>query len=279
MQSNVTARIRQLEDELGRDLFRRHARGVELTSAGHRLLPYAQRVARLLEDARSAVQDDGKPQGPLVIGALETSTALRLSRPLTAYVAAYPDVDLTLRTGTTCELIDQVLDHRLEGAFVCGPVAHPDLHHARLHRGTRPAHRALDRLAGCAYPARRRPSRGAACWVFLRQRLEELFTRRGVAATRVLEFGTVEALFGCVAANLGVTLLPRGLVGAGRGGQQHRPRAAVEHVGLAVHRTCCTVMRDPAMTFHGFDAPVTFAAASHSVPKVVNVNVAWSMAR
>ena len=88
VQSNVTARIRQLEDELGRDLFRRHARGVELTSAGHRLLPYAQRVARLLEDARRATLDDGSPQGPLVIGALETSTALRLSRPLAAYVAA-----------------------------------------------------------------------------------------------------------------------------------------------------------------------------------------------
>jgi DNA-binding transcriptional LysR family regulator len=214
VQSNVTARIRQLEDELGRDLFRRHARGVELTSAGHRLLPYAQRVARLLEDARSAVQDDGKPQGPLVIGALETSTALRLSRPLTAYVAAYPDVDLTLRTGTTCELVDQVLDHRLEGAFVCGPVAHPDLHTTpvfteELALITAPSIASLDALtqrgdvrivvlrAGCSY----------------RQRLEELLARRGIAAPRVLEFGTVEALFGCVAANLGITLLPRGLIG------------------------------------------------------------------
>ena len=46
-----------------------------------------------------------------------------------------------------------------------------------------------------------------------RQRLEELLARRGVAAPRVLEFGTVEALFGCVAANLGVTLLPRALMG------------------------------------------------------------------
>jgi DNA-binding transcriptional LysR family regulator len=46
-----------------------------------------------------------------------------------------------------------------------------------------------------------------------RQRLEELLARRGIAAARVLEFGTVEALFGCVAANLGVTLLPRAMIG------------------------------------------------------------------
>ncbi len=214
VQSNVTARIRLLEDELGTKLFRRHARGVELTPAGHRLLPYAQRVANLLEDARRAVRDEGKPQGPLVIGALETSTALRLSRPLAAYVAAYPDVDLTLRTGTTCELFEQVLEHRLEGAFVCGPVAHPDLlttpiFTEELALLTAPSIGSLDDLAargdvrivvlraGCSY----------------RQRLEEVLARRGIAAPRILEFGTVEALFGCVAANLGITLLPRALIG------------------------------------------------------------------
>ena len=44
VQSNVTARIRLLEEELGRPLFRRHSRGVALTAAGERLLPYAARV-------------------------------------------------------------------------------------------------------------------------------------------------------------------------------------------------------------------------------------------
>ena len=214
VQSNVTARIRLLEEELGRELFRRHARGVDLTQAGQRLLPYAQRVAGLLDDARRAAMDDGTPQGPLLIGALETSTALRLSRPLAAYVAAWPDVDLTLRTGTTCELVAQVLDHRLEGAFVCGPIAHPDLHTTPMFSEelallTAPSVGSLDELA----------ARGEVRIVVLRagcsyrQRLEELLARRGIAAPRVLEFGTVEALFGCVAANLGVTLLPRALVG------------------------------------------------------------------
>lgn len=214
VQSNVTARIRHLEDELGARLFRRHARGVEPTAAGRRLLPYAQRMARLLEDARRAVVDDGMPQGPLVIGALETSTALRLSRPLAAYAAAHPNVELTLRTGTTCELLAQVLDDRLEGAFVCGPIAHAELlatpmFSEELALLTAPSVASLDALtaagdvrivvlrAGCSY----------------RQRLEELLARRGVAAPRVLEFGTVEALFGCVAANLGITLLPRALIG------------------------------------------------------------------
>ena len=52
---------------------------------------------------------------------------MHLAPLLADYAAAYPDVDLSLRTGTTCELIDDVIAHRVEGAFVCGPVDHPDL--------------------------------------------------------------------------------------------------------------------------------------------------------
>ena len=46
-----------------------------------------------------------------------------------------------------------------------------------------------------------------------RQRLEEILARRGVVGLRLLEFGTLEAIFACVAAGLGVTLLPEGLIG------------------------------------------------------------------
>ena len=214
VQSNVTAHIRRLEEELGTPLFRRHARGVEATPAGQRLLPYALCMMRLLEDARRAVRDDGTPQGALVLGSLETTAALRLSPALMAFAAAHPAVDLTLRTGTTCELLEQVLDRRLEGAFVCGPVAHPDLEAEpvfveELALLTAPQVGSPDELArrgevrivvlrlGCSY----------------RQRLEEVLARRGIPTPRILEFGTLEAIFGCVAAGLGVTLLPQALVG------------------------------------------------------------------
>ncbi|TDH57875.1 LysR family transcriptional regulator [Dankookia rubra] len=214
VQSNVTARMRRLEDELGTPLFHRHARGVEPTPAGQRLLPFACRMASLLDGARRAALDDGTPQGALVLSSLETTAALRLSPALTTFVAAHPAVDLTLRTGTTCELVEQVLDHRLEGAFVCGPVAHPELEAEtvfveELALLSAPSIGSLDALAG----------RGDLRIVVLRRgcsyrhRLEEVLARRGIPVVRVLEFGTLEAIFGCVAAGLGVTLLPRALVG------------------------------------------------------------------
>jgi DNA-binding transcriptional LysR family regulator len=217
VQSNVTTRIRGLEEALGAPLFHRHSRGVTLTDAGRRLLPYAARVGALLADARRAVADDGEPTGSLVVGSLETTAALRLSPILTAYSAAHADVDLVLRTGTTAELVEAVLDRRLEGAFVCGPVDHPDLAQdtvflEELAIGTAPMVRTIDELA----------QRGGLKTVVLRagcsyrQRLEEILAKRGVIGLRQLEFGTLEAIVGCVAAGLGVTLLPKGVLETAR---------------------------------------------------------------
>src|SRR6185437_1999408 len=78
VQSNVSARIRLLEQSVGARLFRRHSRGVALTAAGERLLPYAARMMQLVEEARRAVIDDGAPQGKLRFGSLETTAMLRL---------------------------------------------------------------------------------------------------------------------------------------------------------------------------------------------------------
>ena len=214
VQSNVTARIRALEEKLGTPLFVRHSRGVALTAAGRRLVPYADEVARVLDEARRAVRDDGTPSGALVVGSLETTAALRISPLLATYARTHPDVDLVLRTGTTAELVDQVLDRRLEGAFVCGPVEHPEIAEETVFREelallTAPSAGALDEVlarpdvrivvlrAGCSY----------------RQRLEDILARRGVVGLRRLEFGTLEAIVGCVAAGLGITLLPRSLIG------------------------------------------------------------------
>ena len=213
VQSNVTARIRALEESLGCRLFERHAGGVSLTAEGRRLLPYAQRIPRLLRDAARAVRDDGVPRGRLVIGSLETTAALRLASLLAGYARACPEVDLTLRTGTTCELIEAVREGSVDGAFVCGPVVDPELDSRPMfcEELVLVAAAGVDSIddlvasggvrilvlrAGCSY----------------RQRLEALLARLGVPAPRMLEFGTLEAIFACAGAGLGITMLPRALV-------------------------------------------------------------------
>jgi len=213
VQSNVTTRIRALEKNLGCRLFERHASGVTLTDEGRRLLPYARNIRRLLHDAASAVLDDGVPRGRLVIGSLETTAAIRLAPLLAAYTRDFPEVELSLKTGTTCELIEAVREGGLDGAFVCGPVVDASLDSRTMFREElaliappgvdsikalvgRGDVRMLVMRAGCSY----------------RQRLEALLARLGIPAPRLLEFGTLEAIFACISAGLGITMLPRGLV-------------------------------------------------------------------
>jgi DNA-binding transcriptional LysR family regulator len=56
VQSNVTQRVKALEAEIGTALFERHSRGMTLTGAGRRLLPYAQRMAALSREALLAAR-------------------------------------------------------------------------------------------------------------------------------------------------------------------------------------------------------------------------------
>jgi DNA-binding transcriptional LysR family regulator len=211
VQSNVTARIRALETDLGISLFERQSRGVALTKAGDRLLPYAKKIKGMLDEARRAATDEGSPQGLLTIGSLETTAAQRLSPIITAFATAHPRVNLVLRTGTNAALIDQVLGGAVDGAFVCGPLKHSELVGIPAFReelviaappgikNLRFANAGVKILVkgpGCAY----------------RGRLEDILARRGVTPSGCMEFGTVEAILGCVEAGLGITLLPRGLV-------------------------------------------------------------------
>ncbi len=213
VQSNITARIRALEEELGVLLFQRHARGVTTTPAGQRVLPFVARIARLLSDARAAATDDGVPNGSLLVGSLETTTALRLAPLLTHFVKTYPLVRLAIVTGTTSRLLNDVVECRLDGAFVAGPISHPDLlqeaiFHEELALVTAPdvlTPGALARIAdlkmvvfqiGCSY----------------RQRLEGVLAAMGIVVAKPLEFGSLDAIIGCVAAGVGVTLLPKSVV-------------------------------------------------------------------
>ena len=220
VQSNVTQRIRQLERELGVPLFHRHSRGVTLTPAGAQLLPYAQRIGHLIGEARRAATNGAEPAGRLAIGSLETTAARRLPPVLSAYTAVYPKVDIVLETGTTAELVAKVVERRLEGAFVAGPVDHAELvtepiveeelvfltapGAPKLDAQLRAAARGESEMkllvlrAGCSY----------------RQRLEQFLAARGVKDLRRLEFGTVDGIVGCVGAGIGVTMMPRAIVEA-----------------------------------------------------------------
>jgi DNA-binding transcriptional LysR family regulator len=214
VQSNVTTRLRSLEQELGVPLFQRHHQGVTLTRAGHDLLPFAQQAEALIQKAKDTVSNNGKPHGTLRLGSMETTAAARLPLLLKAYAPAHRNVDIAVETGTTRNLIQAVLEYRVDGAFVAGPVEHDDLEATlsfveELVLVSAPQYRSLESAlregtiqklfvfrVGCSY----------------RQRLERFLGVRGITLVNQLEFGTIEGILGCVSAGLGVTMLPWSVV-------------------------------------------------------------------
>jgi DNA-binding transcriptional LysR family regulator len=215
VQSNVTTRIKNLEEEIGVPLFARHSRGMILTEAGQRLLPHAERILALSREAKTAARDDGVPRGQLRIGSMETTAAVRLPTVLAAYHRACPHVKLHLKTAPTAQLIDSVLACELDVAFVAGPVDHPALQtfiafdeelvlitpraFGSMNDMIQSSAEGLSALMfrqGCAY----------------RQRLEQVLADLGLRSYERLELGTLDGILGCVAAGVGITLLPRTVV-------------------------------------------------------------------
>lgn len=216
VQSNVTQRVKALEAEIGTQLFERHSRGMTLTGAGRRLLPYAQRLAALSREAVLAAREDGEPKGPLSIGSMETTAAVRLPSLLAEFHRRFPAVQLSLRTAPTADLVAAVLDGSLDGAFVAAPIEHADLTDVTAFREELVLVSAR-RWTSLAALRAGTPESGPTALVFrtgctYRQRLEQLLTEFGWPSAARFELGTLDGMIGCVAADMGVTLLPRAVV-------------------------------------------------------------------
>ena len=115
VQSNITTRVRQLEEDLGTALFIREGKRLHLAPAGQVLLDYADRLLALAEEARTAVQDP-RPRGTFRLGAMESTAAVRLPGPLSDYHQRFPDVTLELRTGNPQVLAAAILAGAGEGS-------------------------------------------------------------------------------------------------------------------------------------------------------------------
>ncbi|MFT6557948.1 LysR family transcriptional regulator [Sneathiella sp.] len=126
VQSNISTRIKQLEENLGKSLFLRKNRGLDLTSDGKLLLSYAERFHSLSEETTEAFRE-GKPSGSFRIGAMESTAAARLPAFMSKYHALYPAIEIELVTGTAAALLTRLQKYEIEAAFIAEPLTDPTL--------------------------------------------------------------------------------------------------------------------------------------------------------
>ena len=121
VQSNISTRIKQLETDVGKQLFLRQNRKLTLTSDGELLLSYADRLLDLSREAKDALNENA-PKGMFRIGAMESTAAARLPEILSLYSSSYPDVEIELRTDTADGLMQRLYKNEIEIAFIAEPV-------------------------------------------------------------------------------------------------------------------------------------------------------------
>ena len=209
VQSNVTTRVRQLEADLGVQLFIREGKKLILSAEGKLLLDYADRLLDLAQEAREAVHD-AKPRGLLRLGSMESTASVRLPVPMSEYLARYPEVTLELRTDVPCGLATAVREGELDAALVAEPVADAPFEKIPLYDEE------LVIIAAANHPPIKSPrdAKGRAVLAFetgcpYRQRLEDWFARGGEMSDRVIEMSSYHAMLGCAVAGMGISLLPR----------------------------------------------------------------------
>jgi DNA-binding transcriptional LysR family regulator len=226
VQSNVTARIKRLEAEVGASLFYRQGRRLRLAPTGQVLLEYTRKILQLETQAGLAVRQVGEQTGELRIGAMETFTALYLPQALKQLRESYPALKLRIETDTSAKLIDRVLNHQVDCALAAGPVEHADLNTLELieeelllvsaRQSTPDSQPLILFREGCAYRAR------ALAW-----RRES-----GHQVSEIMEFGTLEGILGCVAVGLGCTLMPRWVVERSRYRNELKVEQIAPHLSL-----------------------------------------------
>lgn len=125
--SNVTARMKALEAELGCCLLNRRDKGVELSAAGKHLLTHAEKVLEAFSEAQACFDDTQKLSGTLKVGGIDSFVSTRLAAIVAAFTREYPQVVLEITTGTGPELVESVIEGRLDIAVVAFAPVNPKL--------------------------------------------------------------------------------------------------------------------------------------------------------
>lgn len=214
VQSNVTAQIKALEEELGLPLFDRLGRRVALTDAGRRFQPFAEQALTAMEQGQRAIQAGAEPSGPLHVAAGESVLTYRLPPIVRVFRKRFPHVELVFRPYSDASLAFKLESGKFDMALHMAdvPPGAPiqslklrtervfllcDPEHPLASRPTvKPADLAGESLllteSGCGY----------------RLKLDRVMAMQNIRPGHVTEFSSVEAIKQCVVAGMGLAILP-----------------------------------------------------------------------
>jgi DNA-binding transcriptional LysR family regulator len=214
-QAAISMQIRQLENELGAKLFIRAPRRVMLTEAGEQLL---QRARQILRDHDAAVDEiaelAGAERGRLRIGTASAMVTTDILPKLLKEVRKqHARAEITVASGTSEALVQQILAGELDVAFVSLPVEARGINTQRLSQDqlvaiASPRHRLAKQRTISAYTLAGEKlilgERGGNT----RRLIDQFFAQQGVTLQVSMELSRQAAIRRMVEEDMGVGIVP-----------------------------------------------------------------------
>lgn len=225
-QPAVSSQVKQLEKRLGVRLIERIGRKAMPTAAGSELLAHAARILGEVDAALQAVaRHTGETMGRVRIGTGATACIYLLPPLLRDLRERFPDLEITVTTGNTQEIVNAVEENALDIGLVTMPAS------SRILAVEVVSEEEFVLVAPpeSDLPKRMTPDflKGLPLILFepsgnTRRRVDKWFAENGVVPNAVMSLGSVEAIKELVGAGLGYAILPA--IGI------HRPAAATDLV-------------------------------------------------
>ncbi|MBQ6929444.1 MAG: LysR family transcriptional regulator [Oscillospiraceae bacterium] len=213
-QPTVSFQIKQLEAELGAQLFDRIGHTIKLTDAGRNALEYAHMICNMSEEMIA-----GKTDNSNVSGFVRLATADSLCRPLLSdwflkFKKEYPNIDLNIKTAGTGDLFN-LIDHN-EADIVCTLDSHIyNTNYVILHEEEIGVHFVASKnnvMAAkneiCIEELMQQPFLLTEKGMSYRRILDEELAKKSLEVKPVLEMSRADILCDFVSENIGVSFLP-----------------------------------------------------------------------
>lgn len=211
-QSTVTFHIQQLEQEFSVQLFEKIGRRMCLTREGKKLLPHIYELTRVMDTLREAAKKESDPDGELRVVSGETLLSYRMPEVLQRFRQRAPKVRLSLQSLNCYVIRDALLNDEADvGVFY--RVGNDDALNRRELGEQSLVLVASPQIADVDFTE---PGRHNACSFIInepqcvfRQIFESTLRQRRITVENTIELISIESIKRCVAANIGVSYLPR----------------------------------------------------------------------
>jgi DNA-binding transcriptional LysR family regulator len=209
VQPHISQRIKNLEEELDTKLLIRTNRGVTLTNEGEALFDYAQRILRLMEEAKAEVNPN-KFRKSLIIGASQTVSATKVPYLFSSFLKENKNIEVKIKTDTKKTLEEMLSYGEIDGLFLSGTY-----NEAQFETVYHYAEKMV--LISPLYEAREEKDQptlliNSDVNCIYRNRLLEFSKEHHIHKANIMEFDSLEAILQGVRDGLGMSVVPASVV-------------------------------------------------------------------